>query len=195
MRSTAIIRRVMSAPQYVFGYGSLAADLGSPDQARRGDGFVAELEGWARGWGVAMDNARDLPGYKYYTDPGGARPAVFVCFLDLTPAPGEHVNGLCLPVSASQLSALDARERNYERLDVSERIDGGARVWAYVGTPAGRARFAQGVAGGTAVIQRAYLEAVRAAFRALGEAQWAACRRSLDPGPLPVRSLTRRELA
>ena len=33
-----------------------------------------------------MDNSRDLPGYKYYLDPGtGDRPAGSVAYLDLAP--------------------------------------------------------------------------------------------------------------
>ena len=40
------------------------------------DGFVCDLHGYRRQWGVAMDNRRDLPGYKHYTDEFGLRPAV-----------------------------------------------------------------------------------------------------------------------
>ena len=54
-------------------------------------------------------------------------------------------NGLCLPVDDAVLARLDRRERNYSRLDVSDRIDArGARVWTYVGTPEARARLRQG---------------------------------------------------
>jgi hypothetical protein len=178
---------VTGAAQYVFGYGSLAAQ-------RRTEGFVAELAGYARGWGVAMDNTRDLPGYKWYADGGGGRPAVFVTFLDIAESSGGAVNGLCLPVTDAELPALDARERNYERIDVSERIGSGARVWAYVGSMAGRERLRRGRAAGTAVIARDYLVGVRAAFQALGPRAWARCESSLDPGGLPVVALTRHEL-
>jgi hypothetical protein len=180
-------RPVIGPAQYVFGYGSLAAQ-------RRAEGFVAELAGYARGWGVAMDNTRDLPGYKWYADAGGGRPAVFVAFLDITECPGGAVNGLCLPVTDGELPALDARERNYERIDVSERIGSPARVWAYVGSAAGRERLRRGAAAGTAVIPRGYRDGVRAAFQALGAEAWARCEPSLDPGELPVAALTRHEL-
>ena len=192
---------------HVFGYGSLAAPSGGelaalgfrPSRARRREGFVADVRGARRGWGVAMDNRVDLPGYKCYVDRDGRRPPVFVCFLDIEHAPGERVNGLCLPVTATELAALDRRERNYERTDVTCELEAapepGTRVWAYRGSPAGRARFAEGIAAGTAVVQAGYLEAVRAAFAALGEAEWEACAPSLDPRGLPVRALQRRELA
>ena len=176
----------MATAQYVFGYGSLADDA-------RG-GFVALLPGAIRRWGVAMDNARDLPGYKWYATPGGERPQVFVCFLDLELAGGGQVNGICLPVSDAELPALDARERNYTRVDVSAQIDCGAQVWAYVGSAAGRRRFAEGVAAGRAVIAQGYLDTVRAGFEALGGGEWAACAPTVEPGELPVRPLVRHEL-
>lgn len=186
----------------MFAYGSLVALLGAGAGRRwHPDGFVADLRGFRRAWGVAMDNRRDLPGYKYYTDAGGARPAVFVCFLDVAPATddGAAVNGLCLPVSEAELAALDARERNYERVEVTEsvRVTGGevrGRVWTYAGSSAGRERLRRGVASGTAVIDAGYLRAVRTGFAALGEAERRACAGSLDPGGMPVVELVRHEL-
>jgi hypothetical protein len=181
---------------FVFGYGSLAAELRvTPTRAFHDDGFVAELRGFVRGWGVAMDNSHDLPGYKYYTAPDGSRPAVFMGFLDVSPGEGA-TNGLCLPVDEIALAALDRRERNYTRLDVSDRIDvpGGVRVWTYVGLPEARARLDAARAAGTAVIGARYLRAVRTAFAALGSSEFSACAASLEPGDLPVVELTRHEL-
>lgn len=183
------------ARQYVFGYGSLAAE-------RCGEGFLADLPGARRGWGVAMDNRRDLPGYKYYTLSDGTRPPVFVSFLDIDLAAGgaaSTVNGLCLPVDAAALERLDRRERNYARIDVSDRIDAGAgpgtgQVWVYVGHDAARERLRTARRAGTAVISSIYLMVVQAAFAALGGDELARCRPSLDPGELPVAELTRHEL-
>jgi len=187
-----------SRPQFVFGYGSLAARSGLAVSRRfQRHGFVADLPGFARTWGVAMDNRHDLPGYKYYTDAAGGRPAVFVTFLDLRPSePGwATVNGLCLPVGEADLIELDRRERNYERVDVSDRIDaGGAPVWVYLGSAAGRARLEAGRRGGTAVIDANYLRAVAAGFSALGEVEHRLCRPSLKPSGLPVAELTRHQL-
>ena len=55
---------------WVFGYGSLVpAGLGGlPERA-----VPCRLGGWRRGWHVAMDNRRDLPGYKHYRAPSGVR--------------------------------------------------------------------------------------------------------------------------
>jgi gamma-glutamylcyclotransferase (GGCT)/AIG2-like uncharacterized protein YtfP len=187
--------------KFVFGYGSLAARPGLVvTRELKEDGFVADLAGLRRTWGVAMDNRRDLPGYKYYTDAAGRRPEVFVAYLDLVPArtaPGDPsaVNGLCLPVDDAILSQLDRRERNYERTDVSDRVAaGGATVWAYVGMAAARERLAEGRRTATAVIDAGYVRTVEAGFAALGEDELAVVRASLEPGDLPVVDLTRHEL-
>lgn len=188
-------------PDYVFGYGSLVAGELMPRRERRSEGFIVDLSGMRRGWGVAMDNTIDLAGYKCYLDPAGLRPDISVCFLDIDedPAgsPEARVNGVCLPVDAAELEALDRRERNYDRIDISDRLaeGDGTRVWTYRGSAAGRARFDAAVRAGTAVIQAGYLEAVRAGFQRLGPAEWEACEPSVEPGALPVLDLVRRELA
>ena len=183
----------LSHSEFVFGYGSLAATPGPrPAREPAARGFVADLRGFRREWGVAMDNSRDLPGYRHYTDGAGVRPAVFVCFLDLIDAgdASATVNGLCLPVGSERLRALDARERNYERVDVSHRIAArGARVWTYIGSAEGRARFEHGRAAGTAVIAAAYLRTVAGGFSALGVAAAAASADSLQSRGIPVVEL------
>ena len=181
----------------IFGYGSLAAlPAGGLTRAPSRDGFVADLHGFARGWGVAMDNRVDLPGYKRYRTPDGDRPAVHVCFLDVAPAAGSSVNGVCLPVDDALLAVLDDRERNYVRLDVSGRVPaaGAARVWTYVGSAAGRWRLARARRDGDAVIAARYLDGVRAAFTALGAGEIRAAAPSLEPGSIPVVELVREEL-
>jgi gamma-glutamylcyclotransferase (GGCT)/AIG2-like uncharacterized protein YtfP len=189
----------LSRPLFIFAYGSLTTRAGG--RLQRGvdrEGFIADLRGFTRGWGVAMDNRRDLPGYKYYTAPDGDRPAVYVAFLDVreTETPEQQINGVCLPVEEQQLAELDRRERNYARREVSDRIDaGGARVWTYVGTPDGRERLAQGRRTGAAVINAGYLRTVEAAFGALGRGEQTAAQASFDPGDIPVIELMRHELA
>ena len=138
---------------FVFGYGSLADDY---------QGAMARLPGHRLTWGVAMDNAEDVPGYKHYVTLDGERPDVCVCFLDIEPDPAASVNGVLVAVEDPE--QFDRRERNYVRRDVTELIEGAeGRVWAYVGAPEGRRRRREG----TAVISRAYLERVE---RALGHA-------------------------
>jgi hypothetical protein len=182
--------------EFVFGYGSLTAlaDGVVPSRTPRAAGFVCDLHGYRRHWGVAMDNRRDLPGYKHYTDELGRRPAVFVCFLDVMPDPRTAVNGLCIPVDGARLAVLDERERNYERVDVSASVDAGdARVWAYLGRRDSRLRMRWAVAAHRAVINAGYLETVTDGFAALGAGELEQCADSLAPGRLPIVALTRHD--
>ena len=178
----------MVPPEYVFGYASLT-QLAGRDRAR-----PARLRNHRREWGVAMDNTRRLPRYKYYLDPvTRSPPAVYVVFLDLVPDDEHVVNGLLFETTAEELSQLDVRERNYARIDVTaclaEQVDG--TVWSYVGSDEGRRRFADGVAAGKAVVHRQYLEAVEAGFDALGQGAPAEFRRSTPAPPCPARRLLR----
>jgi hypothetical protein len=125
-----------------------------------------------------MDNTRDLPDYKYYVDPEtGERPAIYVAYLDLAPDPTARTKGIRFAANAEALANLDRRERNYERTEVADRL------WAYLGTPAARERFVRGRSTGTAVVDRVYYETVRDGLAQIGA--------SLDPPPVPVRTLTR----
>lgn len=174
---------------HVFGYASLVA---APAVAR------ATLRGHRRVWGVAMDNAVAVPGYKVYALPDGSRPALAVAFLDLEEADaGAEVDGALLAVDAAGLAALDARERQYERIDVRALVDPapGGPVWTYVGRAPGRARVAAGRAGRAPVaIQRSYAELVERAFAGLGPDALARYRASTEAPPFPVLELTRIDL-
>jgi len=172
--------------EYVFGYGSLAWDGRCPLHQ-------AELRDTRRVWGVAMDNTEDIPGYKHYRCRDGSRPEVCVAFLDLEPAEGEAVNGICLAATPERLAALDRRERNYVRVEVTESLDPRppGRTWAYVGRPESRARLRRARARSRAVVSREYREHVLRGFAALGRDALAAFRRSTEPGGLPELDLVR----
>jgi hypothetical protein len=174
--------------EFVFGYGSLVAD--------HDRGHVARLPGWRRTWGVAMDNSRDLPGYKSYRLlADGSRPAVFVAFIDIEPDPAAAVTGVCMPVDPADLLALDGRERNYDRIDVTGAIDGATgRVWAYHGSDAGRTRLREGLAGGRAVVHREYLDSVLAGVAAIAPDEVADLERSPGDAGLRVLALERVEI-
>jgi dephospho-CoA kinase len=173
---------------YIFGYGSLVT---APAAVR------AVLRDHRRVWGVAMDNTVEVPGYKVYALPDWTRPRLAVAFLDLEEARGADVEGALLAVDAVQLAALDARERQYERIDVTALVDPApdGTVWAYLGRTPGRARVAAGRAGTAKVaIQRSYVELVETAFAAWGEDALARFRASTEPPPFPVLDLTRIDL-
>jgi hypothetical protein len=172
--------------QFVFAYGSLAADLAG--------GRPARLRGHRRGWGVAMDNRIDVPGYKHYLlRADGSRPAVFVAFLDLFEDEAATTAGVCVPVDDRQLPALDRRERNYDRVDVTGAVTpAGGTVWAYVGSADGRRHLRRGRAGGRAVVSRDYLQRTRAALAAAAGPD-AVADLDVTLGDLPVWDLVRIE--
>ena len=173
------------AAQYVFGYGSLVLE---------GAGSVETLPGHRRVWGVATDNVRHIPGYKMYLSrSNGTRVDVYVAFADLEPDPSSAVRGLVRPVSEAELEELDRRERNYDRIDVTDLIetDFGGPVWTYRGSPEGRARLARGRSEGTAVVSKDYLERVRKGLRALGDGELERFEAQSD---LPVADLERVDL-
>jgi hypothetical protein len=67
-------------------------------------------------------------------------------------------------------------------------------VYAYVGRPDARERYARGAARGTAVVSRAYHDRVRAHFAALGADALAEFERTTDPPAVPLVELTRVEV-
>jgi hypothetical protein len=144
-----------------------------------------------------MDNAETIAGYKLYLDPRtGERPPVAVTFLNLREDRSAFVNGVALPVSGSALEALDRRERNYRRVDISDAVaaPAGATVWTYLGTAAARERFRAGLAEGRAVISRGYLDQVTEGFRGLGAEEWGRYVAHTDGPPCPVCELLRVEI-
>ncbi len=178
---------------YVLGYGSLVAGPVSELASRR----LVHAKGLRRTWNVSMDNRLTLEGYKYYVDPDtGERPSVFVTFLNVVEDLASTINGVILPIDTHGFRSLNERERNYDRLEVTERIvepvDG--PVWAYVGSVAARERYEEGFRRGTAVVDAAYYESVRSEFRQRGEGPYAEFIGSTDEPGCPVRRLRRRDL-
>ncbi len=178
---------------YVFGYASLVA-------LHDAEALPGRLNGFRRRWGVAMNNWEGGDRVKHYLDPEtGERPRIRVAYMDIYEQKGVAVNGLALPVDAERLDALDAREVNYERVEVTGTFepDGSAgppasssRVFAYVGLDAARERCRRGVEDGDVVVRRGYTAAVRSAFEGLAPDALAEFHRGTDPLSLPERNLT-----
>ena len=169
----------------MFGYGSLLLE---------GTGSLETLHGHRRVWGVATDNVHHIPGYKKYLDrTDGSCPEVYVAFVDIEADSESAVRGLVRPVSDRELAELDARERNYDRIDVTELIDTdvGGPVWTYRGSAEGRARLREGRAAGRAVVSRDYLERVRKGLHALAGGELERFEAQCD---LPVWNLERVDL-
>jgi cation transport regulator ChaC len=175
----------------IFGYGSL---LQQRTGATPESDVTCHLEGFRRSWNVAMDNARTIAGYKFYVDPEtGARPAVFVTFLNIEADADRRVNGLLYPVEDALLPLLDRRERNYERRDVTELVDRdvGCRVWAYLGRRDARERYETARREASAVVSQQYFDRVRADFARFGPTMLDEFDGTTDPPEVPLRSLQR----
>jgi len=177
---------------HVFGYASLVA-LRTPQPDAAGNApRPGWLNGFRRHWGVAMNNWEGGETGKHFLDPeSGERPRIRVAYLDLYPQPGSIVNGLALPVDEGRLEALDAREVNYERIDVSAAFEPPAlgRVFAYVGLAAARERCGRGAVDGDVFVSSEYARGVRRAFRRLAPGALEEFERSTDPLPFPERDL------
>jgi len=172
-------------PAYVFGYASLVA--GSEPGALPG-----RLRGFRRFWGAAMNNWEGGEEAKHFLDrETGERPRIRIAYLDIEPSEGSAVNGLAIPVDAERLAALDAREINYERVDVTDAFERAVtgRVFAYVGLDAARRRCREGVAAENIFVSRDYAAGVRLAFEVLGKDALAEFDRTTDPLPFPERDL------
>jgi len=185
--------------EVVFAYGSLL-ELAKDAAEVRAEATrqVSLVDGYRRTWGVAMDNARTLPGYKYYVDPRtGERPAVFVVFLDIVADRSGQVNGVMLDVSHEELDGLDRRERNYERVEVTAGLSRpvSATVWAYAGTAGARERFRRALRMGKAVISEDYYDRVLGAFAGSGRNAAAEFRALTDAPPCPIVPLRRVDLS
>jgi len=178
---------------YVFGYASLVA-LPEPLETESGEHapMPGRLHGYRRFWGAAMNNWEGGEDAKHWLDrETGERPRIRVAYLDLREEPGAAVNGVALRVDAERLAALDARELNYERVDVSPAFDGpvSGRVFAYIGLDAARERCRQGAADGNIYVSRDYTAGVRLAFERHGTDALAEYERTTDPLPFPERDL------
>ena len=203
-----------SARAFVFGYASLVA-LPEPLEIEDGEPrpLLGRLHGYRRCWGVAMNNWEGGEETKHWLDRDtGERPRIRVAYLDLRQEPNATVNGVALLVDANRLAALDAREINYRRIEVTDAFEplgpaadetrGGlvpsagpgpaaeARsVYTYVGLDAARERCRRGHADGDAFVSRDYAAGVRLAFERLGAEALAEYERTTDPRPFPERDL------
>lgn len=189
----------MTRPHYVFGFGSLVDLEALAEYLDRGPfsdhEFVrCRLRNFRRAWNIARDNSEVIPGHNHLVCAvSGERLDGYVVVVNIREAPGHAVNGIAFQVSDEELAVLDSRERNYDRIDVSDGLDTpvAGRIWAYRGKPAAEERYKMGVATGTAVINSAYHTLVHLAFESHGEEFLADYLASTDPPEIPLRALRR----
>ncbi|MCU7851511.1 MAG: gamma-glutamylcyclotransferase [Candidatus Thiodiazotropha sp. (ex Monitilora ramsayi)] len=104
---------------YVFGYGSLMDDWLKDE-----DCLIANLEGYERNWQATMDNDVEIPGYKTYEPKNGEEKPKTVSFLNIGNSKQKDsvVTGVVKKYTLKMLADLDRRERNYLRVDITDKI-------------------------------------------------------------------------
>lgn len=182
----------------VFAYGSL---LNPASLARTLPGLddhqclPAHCFGMLRSFGVAFPNDGSQPD-KWYADDRGHRPAR-ILFAELTPDAGRTTNGVLIPVTRSGLAYLQARERRYQLIDVSDRITlwEGPRPALPIAAFIGRAEFTRPAEVAAGVVPAAYLALIRAGVRFWDQRapgfQAAFTASTLNPPPERVSVLSR----
>ncbi|MGD1920057.1 MAG: gamma-glutamylcyclotransferase family protein [Pleurocapsa sp.] len=181
---------------FVFGYGSLVNVKNLEQYLKRqlkqnNDYTICSLYNFQRCWNVAMDNKVDLPEYKYYRDRfTNKRINGFVTFLNIRPYSDRIISGILFRVSHKELRKLDLRERNYQRIDITNQLNIQVQnAWVYIGSQEAKQRYQKGLSQGKAVIAQDYYNSVENAYRSLGEKQWANYIATTDKPSLPITDL------
>lgn len=184
------------ATTWVFGYGSLVspASLGSTlgrPVTPGVDVVEAELAGYGRRWNYGVGHVA-----AHWLDTAGEAHDCTIVALGIELSAHEDVNGMAVRVDADELARLDRRERDYDRLDVTDLIrtvrpvDG--TVVTYVPRPAAVDRYRQARDAGTAAIEQRYWNLVDSAFAALGADRHERYRATTPAPDAPVREICRR---
>jgi cation transport regulator ChaC len=150
---------------------------------------VAHVDGFGRRWNYGSKVLRGDWAHGGQQVEGG-----LVVSLGVVAAEGDSCNGVVFDVDDDELAALDWRERDYERVDITDlttvevdQFDG--RVEVYVPRPSSIERYEFARDAGRAAIRQSYWTLVEEAFASLGDhhAEWYA----QTPAPdIPVADIT-----
>jgi hypothetical protein len=158
----------------LFGYGSLISIASLEKTLGRkytGPFIVCELEGWWRGWDVAMPNKEpDQPTY-YEETPSGRMYPDNILYLNVRPMAGSLINGVLFVVNSQELDGFNRREWIYNRVDVTNQLHGATvesgPAYVYVAKP--EYVLTNVASPAQAAIRRTYLKHLEAGFHDLGE--------------------------
>lgn len=178
---------------WVFGYGSLVDPHSLGTTLHRpvsvGDDFVeAELTGWGRRWNYGVGH---VVGAWRSSDGELVSDGVIVA-LGLVAADAERTNGIVARVNDTELAYLDRREREYDRVDVTDCVTAVApvlgldRVVTYVPRASAIERYEAARDSGRAGIRSTYWGLVDAAFAVLGHDHLLRYRSSTPAPDIPV---------
>jgi len=158
---------------WIFAYGSLVSPRSLTSTIGRAvdpatEMHLAHVHGYGRRWNYGSMNMRG----DWHHDGVDVTEGVVIS-LGLQAVADEVCNGVVVHITSEELVALDWRERDYERTDVSDltavdaRIDG--PVHAYVPRPSAVERYQAAREAGRAAIRQTYWNLVREAFGTLGD--------------------------
>jgi dephospho-CoA kinase len=164
---------VISVPgTWVFGYGSLVSAASVARTIGRSvdadvDLHVTRLNGFGRRWNYGSLHLRGDWEHDGRTVTSG-----LVVSLGLVEADDETCNGTVVRVTDDELAALDWRERDYERTDVTDLIEADRRfagpVVTYVPRPSAIDRYLTARDSARAAVRRSYWYLVHETFEHLG---------------------------
>ena len=176
----------------MFGYGSLVSPVSFGHTLGRAltpgvDFFEAEVSDYGRRWnyGVMSRVGRS-------DEPDGSIREWTVVALGVVPASGESVNGVVGWVADDELVALDRREQNYDRVDITDmaRVHGEHRasgpMVTYVPRGASQRWYQAARDRGDAAIEQRYWDLVDGAFTALGDDRRERYLATTPPPDIPV---------
>jgi cation transport regulator ChaC len=167
----------------VFGYGSLASPASAALTLGREVQYagLCRLRGWRRRWTVYRDNTISE---KTFALPDGTIPP-FVVGLNLERDDGaEGANGVLIEISEAEADRLDMREMRYDRIEVTDDVEGADEEFGRVIAYTAKAHHHAPEPPAGAVVVAAYVQTVEEAFAELGPAELAAYRASTDPPPV-----------
>lgn len=182
---------------YLFMYGILV----SPEQVEktldhpidREKMSYATLSGWERAWNVASDRISH-PERTFLLPDGSEFDGVTVALGIEQRGDVWECDGAVVPATDEDLVNLDARERSYDRVDVTSSVTWPGKpsdcvVEAYVPRADVRKRVEDAVKDGRPVcIRKGYVDAVRAAFSDIGRLE--SFTRLTTTSSFPLRELT-----
>lgn len=176
---------------WVFGYGSLASPTSLARTIGRQVSFGEDVHRAAlRGWGRRWNYGSPRTGVSWTHGESEITDGVMVC-LGIVQDADVAINGVVFSVDDRELAALDRRERDYDRIEVTGSADaegdlgGTASIVTYVPRPSSIERYERGRDAGTAAIRQTYWDLVERAFTDFGDEALEWYRRTPDPD-IPV---------
>lgn len=153
---------------YVFGYGSLVhIDHQDMYRINKTDEYIyCNLNGYGRNWDACINTTEDQFLLNNYVTKTGETYRGYISYLNIYESDKHSITGALFEVSEDMLKKIDERELVYDRVDVTSKIDHKVDgiVWTYVVKEEFSGRYGKGVATGSIVIPKYYIDIIIEAF-------------------------------